>query len=178
MIQQKLRESNESYPTSAQIMTLIKKYKKIWSKEEKSVLKELSTIMRLQWKEKKVKCYIVGYGRSLNDPLTVSLSNKGVQFVDTLTHELIHQLQTQNYKKMRKWFPYIEKNWGNERKATKTHILLHAVHTLLLKKRYGLARLRKNKGKSVNSPDYKRSWEIVETEGAEFIIKKFRELIK
>ena len=119
----------------------------------------------------------MGRGKSISDPLTVTLSNKGEQFIDTLTHELIHQLQIQNASLLKKWWELINEKYSKESKVTKNHILLHALHTKLLKERYGEERLKINIAKSKDSQDYKRSWEIVNQEGYENIIQKFKGML-
>ena len=48
------------FPSTAQILNYIKKVEKLWRKDEKKILEELSKVSRLKWKSKFIYCYIVG----------------------------------------------------------------------------------------------------------------------
>ena len=178
LLQEKLKEQGDTYPSSEEIQKKMKECENNWRKEEKEILEKLAKIMALSWKEEKIKCYIMGRGKSISDPLTVTLSNKGEQFIDTLTHELIHQLQLQNVSRIKKWWEQVNEKYSKEPKLTKNHILLHAVHTKLLKEIYNEERLKKNIVKSNDSPDYRLSWKIVSQEGYDNIIKKYLEILQ
>jgi len=147
-------------------------------KKGKSILKEMSKITGLKWKEKKIICYVVGIGRSYSDPLTVRLYRNKSDFVDILTHELIHQIQMQNSSKTKNWFKYINKKYKTETSLTRKHILIHAVHWKILEKMFGKGRLKKNIKSLPKLKDYKRAWKIVEKDGADEIIKKFKKIIQ
>ena len=153
----------------------IKKYfnsiEKIWRKEGGKILKEISKISSLKWKEKKVKCYFISGGRCFSDPLTIKYFKNKNQFIDTLTHELIHQIQIQNadWDKWKKYHKY-----GKESFKTQSHIFLHAVHYKILSNLYGRNRLEKNIRRHNKWKDYKKAWEIVIKETPEKIIKEFK----
>ena len=105
---------------------------KIWKKEGKNTLEYISKISGLKWKEKKIKCYFISGGRCFSNPLTVRYFKNKNQFIDVLTHELIHQMQSQNSKNWVKWWQYFSKQYSNESKLTQRHIFLHAIHYQLL----------------------------------------------
>ena len=70
----------------------------MWRKDEEKLLKELADISGLRWQEKSMACYVVGRCIPFSDPLTIKVYKELPlnYFVDVLTHELIHQLFTQN----------------------------------------------------------------------------------
>jgi hypothetical protein len=89
----------------------MKEVEKLWRRYEKKILKELSTITRLKWKSRFICCYVVSRCIPFSDPLTLPVYEKSQDyFIDTLVHELIHQLFTQNNEKLRKaWKIYRKK---------------------------------------------------------------------
>jgi hypothetical protein len=162
------------YPSKRQILNYIKKVEKLWRKYEKKILKELSTITGLKWRSRFICCYVVGQCIPFSDPLTLPVYEKKQDyFIDTLVHELIHQLFTQNSEKSRKAWKYIERKFKNESFKTRIHIPLHAIHTHIYLKFFGEERLRRNVETMSFLPDYKRSWEIVQKEGYKKIIQEF-----
>lgn len=177
ILQRKLKLEKEKYPTRKEIINYMKKINKLWKKYEDKILKKISKITGLKWKENKIKCYIVGIIRPFSDPLTIRLYKDKNDFIDTLVHELIHQIQIQNVKKMKKWLIYIDKNYKNESILTKNHILLHAVHTKIYETIFSKKRLLRDINKS-KIQDYKRAWDIVIKEGADNIIKCFKQITK
>jgi len=167
----------ENYPSRRKIRNYIKRIEPHWKKDEKKILKEISKITGLKWKEKQIKVYIIGSGTPYSDPLTMKLYSNQNDFVDTLTHELIHQIQSQNFKDYKKWALYLKKTYKNEVILTKRHILLHAVHKELYLNIFNEKRLKRNINRS-SIQSYKRAWEIVESEGQKSIINKFKKIIK
>ena len=173
----KTKKAVENYPSPKRIKNYILKIEPLWKKQEKRILQEISKLTNLHWIEKIIKVYVVGNFRPYSDPLTVRLENNPKDFIDILTHELIHQIQSQNSKIFKKWLAYMKKKYKKEKRRTKSHILLHAVHKMIYLRLFNKKRLNRNIKRSYRD-SYKRAWEIVEEEGAENIIKKFREVIK
>ena len=96
-IQKYLEKRKEKYPDRKEIINYIKKAEKLWRKEEKKILIEISRITVLKWKEKRIICYVIGCGQPFSEPLTIRTYGKDFEiFIDTLTHELIHQISNQN----------------------------------------------------------------------------------
>ena len=167
------------YPSYKEIKTYIKKIKPIWKKQENKVLKELSELTNLEWKEKEIKCYITGRAFPFSDPLTMRIYKNKNFFIDCLIHELIHVLFIQNTKETNPYFAYIiTKKYKNEKFNTRIHIPVHAIHKYIFLKFFTEKRLKTEIDFCKYSPEYKRSWEIVNSEGYENIIKEFRKRIK
>lgn len=172
-----LDERNEGYPSYEKIISYIEEVKNIWEKEGEKILSEISNIINLKWKEKEIICYVIGYGRGLSDPLTVRLYENKNDFIDTLIHELIHQIQIQNSKKWKKWADkFLKKDYKEETQLTKSHILLHAIHWQIFIRLFNKKRLDRNIKYSQKFPDYKQSWEVVKKEGYKNIINNFKKI--
>ncbi len=177
-IQDFLKKNSKDYPSHLEIKRYIKSLQKIWSKQGNEIMKSISKHIGLKWKEKKIIVYVIGAGRPFSDPLTVRLYDNKNDFIDSLSHELIHQIQFQNEETMSLWFKYIYKKHESEQRTVKNHILIHAIHSKVILEIFNKNRLKREIEISKDSPDYARSWEIVQEEGADNIIKKFKELIK
>ncbi len=178
-IQAFLDKKGKKYPSPQKIENYIKRVEPIWKNEEKKILTELSRISGLEWKVKEISCYVIGVGRPFSDPLTLHIEKNYDDFIDILTHELIHQLFTQerNMQRSEKAWDYFFKKYKIESRTTKIHIPLHAIHAELIKRFYGEKRI----GKRLQIPphrDYKRSWEIVQKEGYKNILYEFRKRIR
>ena len=140
------------------------------------ILKEMSHVTGLKWKEKKIVCYVVGRALPFSDPLTIGTYRKKEGFIDVLTHELIHQLfiQPGNEDKSSKTWKYFYTKYKAETHKVKVHVPLHAIHEHLFRTIMGEKRLQEELDWTKNIPDYGRSWEIVQKEGYQNIIKEFK----
>lgn len=178
MMKKFLKKRKEIYPSIKKISQYIEAIEKLWKKDEKRILKEISKVTGLKWKDKQIICYVNGMGRPFSDPLTLRLYKNKNDFIDTLTHELIHQIQIQNRKKYMDWSKNKNKKYKTESVVTNNHIFLHAVHKVIYLKFFNKSRLNRDIKDSKKFPDYKRSWDIVEEEGHENIINQFKKLTK
>ena len=175
-----LEEEGKEYPSERKIESYIKKVEKVWKKQEKEILQEIANITKFEWKEKEIICYIIGAGRSFSDPLTIKVFDDERDFIDTLVHELIHNFFGQNKEKYDRWKKYRAKKYKAENPATITHIVLHALHYKIYQKLFSEKRIKEEirRIKERKMQDYLRSWEIVEQETPDAIIKKFHEVTK
>lgn len=168
-----------NYPSKKQILNYIKKIEKLWRKDEKKVLRALSRITHLKWKSKIINCYVVGRCIPFSDPLTIPVYKKYPDyFIDVLIHELIHNLFVQNFERTKKTCQYFHRRYKKQPETTKIHILLHAIHSHIYLKFYTEERLKRDIKLISRLPDYRKSWQIVQKEGYENIIKEFVERIK
>ncbi len=171
----------KKWPTLSyeKVISFMKKMEKKWRKDEKKVLSELSKVSGLKWKMKSVKCYVVNKSVPFSDPLTMPVRRPD-RFIDTLAHEMIHQLfiQEGNMDRARKSWDYIFDKYKKESRTTKIHIPLHAIHEAIFRKFYPKKRLENEIRLMGSHKDYQRSWEIVQKEGYQNIIKEFRKRLK
>lgn len=160
----------DKYPSPNEIKEYIELQRIKWAKYETKILSEISKITGLEWQEDKIYCYIVGFCTAFSDPLTLSMkANKN--FIDTLAHELIHQIQIQNSKKLLKSYTSLKAKYPNESILTINHIILFAVYMKLYLKLFDRKRLQKNKPSK--NQEYVKAWQIVEKEGSENILEGF-----
>jgi len=172
-------QKKKSYHSPKKIENFIRKAEKLWRKDEKKILAELSRITGLKWKSKAITCYVVGRCAPFSDPLTLPVMEKYPDyFIDTLIHELLHQLLfVQNEAETKKAWDYIFKKYRKEPLNTKLHIPVHAVHSHIYLKFFDERRLKREIKVIRFMPDYKRSWEIVERSHKE-ILREFKSRIK
>jgi hypothetical protein len=166
--------------TPKQIQEYIKKIEKLWPKEEMAILQELARVSKLKWKKKEIICYVVSDCRPFSDPLTLPAYKNKEYFVDVLTHELIHQLFTQegNHKKAKEAWEYFHKKYKKESFITRIHIPLYAIHSHVYKKLFNEERMERDMHWIKFFPDYKKAWEIVKKEGYKKVLKEFNSRIK
>ncbi len=171
----------KNYPTDKEVIEYIKNIKIIWNKINFKILKELENITKLKFQDPKIVCYVVGKAIPISDPLTIPIYRQEYNyFIDTLIHELIHILFTQekNLNRVKKSWRYIFSKYKNETFDTKIHIPLHAVHTHVYRKFFSMERLEHDIVELFNLHAYRRSWEIVNRGGYLDIIKEFVKRIK
>lgn len=169
------------YPDSKETLSYIKKVSSLWGRYDKKILSELSKITGLKWKKKMIKCYVVGKCVPFSDPLTLPVyQGEENYFIDVLTHELIHQLFTQegNLEKSKEAWKYMDERYKEETHTTRIHIPLHAIHSHIYMMFFDKKRLNRDIKYISFLPDYKRSWEIVQREGYKNIINEFRRGIR
>ena len=164
----------KDYPSATKIFRYLNVIRKDWEKISKKVLIEISVSSRLKWKEKRIKCYVVGKCDPFSEPLTIHVFMKKSLFIDVLIHELIHQIFIQNMDTIDTYFSNMNKKYPKESITTRIHIPLHAIHKNIYLKLFNQERLNRDIAFCKRHPDYRRSWEIVENEGYENIIKNLR----
>lgn len=174
------KRKKDKYPSAKQTLNYIEKVEKVWRKDEKNILKELSKVTGLKWKSKIIYCYVVGRCIPFSDPLTLPVYDKPDYFIDVLVHELIHQLfiQRGNIEKSKKAWDYINRKYRKEPLTTRIHIPLHAIHSHIYLKFFDKKRLIRDIKLISFLPEYKKSWEIVQREGYKKIIKEFKRRIQ
>jgi DNA-binding ferritin-like protein (Dps family) len=163
--------------------------KKEWNKISNSVLNYMQKITGLEWKEKKIICYVIKLSESgpISDPLTIPIKLKYKKdiftlsrdrFIDMLIHELIHNIFIQNENKINNYFEeLINKKYKNLSWNTKIHIPVHAIHKKIFDEFFGQQRLKEEIEACSYYPEYKKAWEIVFEEGEDKIIKNLKQFI-
>ena len=163
----------ENYPSSESVLKYMSKAEKIWNKHSNSIINEISNSSKLKWKSKAIKCYFIGWGINLSDPLTISTFNNIENFIHVLTHELIHQILFQNEDITSNAWKFLGNKYKNESQSTRAHIIVHAIHSKIYLKLFNKKYLELDIKQSKNFPEYKKSWDIIKKEGADNIIKEF-----
>lgn len=158
--------------THAQFNRQIKKLDAYWnSGEGKKILREMSQILKLPWREKTIVCYVTWGVIPFSDPVTINYFKDFTTSIDVLTHELIHRLwsEEENWTLIEPAWKRLQKQQKNIDNTTRSHFPLHAVHQHLLLKFFGEKRLNREK-QAVQKPHYLKSWEIVGELGYKNII--------
>ena len=162
----------ENYPSQEDIIRYISRIEKVWKKHGNKILKKLSYISGLKWKED-IKCYVVGRVRAFSEPLTIGLWNKDEEFIDNLVHELIHNLLRQNDSELKNYWINLYKRYPKTNIRTRVHIPVHAIHKELYLKMFTKKRLDKDIRFCKTKPDYKKAWDIVLSKDCLKEIKKY-----
>lgn len=170
----------KDYPSPQEVLKYIKIVEEEWEKEKDKILPEISKITGLPWQENYIYCYIVGRCRPFPFPLTLPIYTEDVQdFIDVLTHELIHRFFVPETTKSRvgdAW-DYSNQKYREESRVTRMHILVYAIHSAIYFKFFGEERILNNIKRIKSRPDYKRAWEIVQKEGYKNIINDFQRMV-
>lgn len=164
------------YNTPETIIQKIGEFKNAWQKR-KQVLLFMQETLELNFYQTIIDAYVVGFIKHcISTPIIINSTKLPINFADTLTHELLHRLISDNQEKI-KARDILLKLFPDETLLCRNHVVVHAV----LKKIYleflnAPDRLHANKELDKNSPDYTRAWEIVDALGENTVVKKFKEL--
>lgn len=174
-----LGKINKLYPTSMETISFKDRFEVFWRLGEKKILKKISEIIGLTWTEKKLVCYVVGSCRPISDPITIRVFHDMEYAVDMLTHELIHNIQSQmNDSKWGKWQRWLDSKYPKFSATTKSHILVNAVHKKIYLELFNNERFERDLSESNKVADYKNSWSVVEKEGYDNLIRKFKQIMR
>lgn len=80
------------------MQNIIKAYRREWSKFEDKILNGLWQILSVTYRKNIIDVYIAPWFYAFSDPLVIGVTLTPNEFVDVLTHELIHVLLTDNNK--------------------------------------------------------------------------------
>lgn len=156
-------------------------YKKAWQPVEHKILTAMTDLLGLDFFQNTVDVYIAPWFNAFSDPLVIGVMREPDQFIDTLTHELIHRLLTDNTsvphdtQLLGEW----QKLFGKKHSFGATvHIPVHAVHkAIYLDVLKEPERLKRDidENKQYEATDYVAAWEYVEKHDYRVIIEKLRE---
>jgi hypothetical protein len=160
----------------AAFKALVEDRQALWKDEADLILAGMRSITGLEFRSLLVDVYIVQQtNRAFSDPLVIDARYSGSSFIDTLTHEILHRLLTDNTAKIdtsawvKAYFPEIRDA------KTINHIMVHAVHEAIYKDiLWDPVRLDADIAMCKNSPGYKESWKLVQHRGYRTIIQEFK----
>ncbi|MGZ6004781.1 MAG: DUF3850 domain-containing protein [Candidatus Saccharimonadales bacterium] len=161
-------------------------YRKAWQPFEQKILTGMTKTLGLSFRQNIIDVNIAPWFNAFSDPMVIGVMQEPDVFVDTLTHELLHRLLTDNTtiphetQLLSEW----QKLFGKQHSfGMVVHIPVHAVHkaiyldVLKAPKRLerDIASNRKDK-----ATDYIGAWDYVEKHNYKEIIgklkKSYREL--
>lgn len=158
-------------------------YRHAWAKKEQLILSGMQESMALTFNAPLIDVALAPwtYGSAVSFPLIVDMSREPDEFIDVLTHELFHQLFSDNQiitsrnaraQSRLKW----NELFGNEHSGgTLVHIAIHAaLKYIYLDVHHESYRLERDIDHSKHLPDYAKAWEYVERNDYKAIIEKLK----
>lgn len=170
------RDRKGKYPAPAQIVKQVERYRRAWKRKEMLLLQAMQKVLHMSFSHNWIDVYIIGRGQSISNPVVISSRREPEEFVDVLTHELIHRLLAENREEV-DFLRIVNRRFKSESRSTKIHIAVHAVHYFLyLDVLNAPHRLKRDVEYCKALPHaYSRSWQIVQEAGYKSIIDLLRE---
>jgi len=163
----------------------VTEYQKAWQPHEQKILSAMCEILDLKYRQNIIDVYIAPWFNAFSDPLVIGVTQSPDIFIDTLTHELIHRLLTDNTSipfQKNLLQPEWEKLFGNNHTfGTLVHIPVHAVHEkIYLDILKSPKRLKRDieTNDNYDATDYINAWSYVEKNGYNEIIDKLNSSYK
>lgn len=174
---------NEDLASDDDMQKIVESYRLEWQKYEAKILQYVVDTLGVEFYKDVIDVYIAPWFHAFSDPLVIGVIHTPDEFVDQLTHELLHVILTDNEcKSIDSKGSQVGDEWrdlfGNTHSfTTLIHIPVHALQESIYlnvfkdSKRKGreLKALRTNKAK-----DYLYAWDYVQTEGYQEIIRKLK----
>ncbi len=157
-----------------------KDYTDAWKPYESKILKGMTDIIDLSFRQHIVDVYIAPWFHAFSDPMVIGVMRSPDEFIDVLTHELLHRLLTDSTllshetKLLDEW----KKLFGaNNSFVTTVHIPVHAIHKAIYLDVLGDAsRLERDIAQNVKhqAKDYIAAWDYVQDKDYREIIEKLK----
>jgi hypothetical protein len=158
----------------------VAKYQKAWKPLEQKILGGMTSTLGLSFRQNIIDVNIAPWFNAFSDPMVIGVMQEPDVFVDTLTHELIHRLLTDNTAiphetlLLSEW----QKLFGKSNTfGTTVHIPVHAVHkAIYLDILKAPKRLERDieANKKYDAVDYIAAWDYVEKHGYKKIISQLQ----
>jgi hypothetical protein len=165
----------------------VKEFKLQWNIYEQQIIGAMYELYGVQFKKSIIDVYISPWNKSISNPLILNPSRPPEIHVDTLIHELLHGLFTDNssfsmhdknqsVKLIDKW----RELFGDDLEwKTLVHIPVHAgLKAIFLDTLQAPERFARDIERHINNPAYKAAWDYVEEHGYKEINEKLRQLYK
>jgi hypothetical protein len=156
-------------------------YTAAWQPFETKIMDGLHELTGLRFRQNIVDVYLAPWFNAMSDPLIIGVMREPDEFIDVLTHELIHRLLTDNAALPFETLlvPRWEALFGPDHSFhALIHIPVHALHQAvyldILDAPHRLER-DKTRDRETHSADYVAAWEYVGTQGYKEIIMKLKE---
>lgn len=163
-------------PSMSLVLRNIKKYQELWAKQGDKILVGLQRTTGIVFKRNQIEVHMVsGNGRAFNSPIVMKSRYSDVDFINVLTHELIHCLYSDNRNKVNDVI--CDPRFDSTSNTTQNHIVLHAVLKYIYLDVLKEPKHLKADIKFCTSADYKEAWSIVEAGDYKEIIKAFKKRV-
>lgn len=158
----------------------VAEYQKAWKQVGQEILLGMTEKLGLSFRQNIIDVNIAPWFNAFSDPMVIGVMQEPDLFVDTLTHELLHRLLTDNttIPHETQLLPEWQKLFGRSHTFnTLVHIPVHAVHKAIyldvLKDPDRLHRDIANNKKN-EATDYIAAWDYVENHDYMEIIEKLK----
>ena len=160
-------------PTEKFIYKNVDKLELKWRKIEEKILKELEYVTGLKWQEADIYIYATSGAGWFSDPLTMSIVEDIDFMLDTLIHELIHRIlsENENWEIIKKRWSKLMDKYKKENLNARIHVPIHAIHKHIFLKFFSQKKLELEIKRVKDDKDYARAWSLVEGQDYRAIIK-------
>lgn len=172
-------------PTFQQIENYTAELQKAWEEHAQTVLEAMVDVYGVEFKKTIIDIYVAPWNKSISNPLIINPSRPPEIQIETVVHELLHVLFTDNTsfsmhdkdqetKLIDEW----RSLFGDELEwKTLVHIPVHAgLKAIFLDTLNAPERLERDILRHQNNPDYRKAWEYVEENDYITINNQLKEL--
>lgn len=158
---------------------ITKKYEEWWRQDGDTILTAMTEVLGLQFHQSEIDIYVVPWFNAISDPMIIgpAFPNQD-ELVNTLTHELLHRLLTENtitdytHDYLSGW----KELFGDLEFNTLVHIPVHAaMKKVYLDKINRPDLLDLDKQLVKDNPPYAAAWAYVDDKGYDEIINKLKD---
>ena len=158
---------------------------KTWEEHAREVLEAMINLYGVEFKKNIIDIYVTPWNKSISNPLILNPSRPPEIHIDTLMHELLHVLFTDNtsfsmhdINQETKLIDEWRSMFGSELEwKTLVHIPVHAgLKAIFLDTLNAPERLERDILRHQNNPDYRKAWEYVEENDFVAINTQLKEL--
>lgn len=172
-------------PSDEQCLEWAENYRKAWVEKESDILSAMQEFTGLEFYKNVIDVSLAANIIPKSDPLIISFRSSADEFVDLLTHELIHVLltdnkiltlqgQERNFELLTEWKSMFA---GESDFTTLVHIPVYAIQKKIMleiqKQPSRVLRDREFMSK-IGADSYVKSWDYIEANGHEVIINKLK----
>lgn len=164
-------------PSEESVEGQVEQYQEAWTECEQTVLNSMQECFKVSFYKNIIDVHIAPYVRPISSPLIIHTKGQPDEFVNTLTHELLHVLLTDNNSNVSLLNNPAFQKFNQEERVVRTHVPVFAglkhIYLDTLKAPERLERDMQLHKKL--SPGYTRAWEIVDNTDYEQVINDFAE---
>ncbi len=174
-----------SYPSVEEVKNKVKEWREIWEKLNKDdkIFKSLIEITGVNL-PRDLEMYIFGAGlNAMSNPLIMPIVGRNGkiftndEFIETAVHEVIHRFvgDSENNAGIKNYWEAIRKEYEKESILTQNHTIIYAILEIVLTELFGKERLKDFI--HPKHPDYQHAIAIVSENGAQNLVKQFRDYL-
>lgn len=173
------RSDKAPHPLLSEKQTIekVEQYKEEWQKYSQQILTGMCNVFDLNFYSPVVDAYVCPWVPTISAPILIAARYNPDEFVDTLTHELLHVLLTDNqsYSDIEKLGRVWRSLYPGMQQITRNHILVHAgMKHIYLDVLKAPSRLERDVEQCQRFAGYKAAWDYVNDKDYMQIITEFR----